>query len=258
MASDSIIYEQPLNERIRMLLRLEYLFNRVAGALRINSVQKNQDTIDGLLNILSAFERSDLKLEIIKELDRLASNLSELTNTQGVDKKKLDVLLVKLDQALNALHSNEANIGQKLRENHLLQHIRQRSSILGGGSCNIDIPAYYFWLEHTPVELRQQQLNNWFQQFSTARTAVDIALQLIRNSSSFCSILAEAGFYQKALDSKLPNQLVRVKLSKSFAYYPEISGGKHRFTIRFMYLNDEQQAIQISEDKHFLLSCCCV
>lgn len=253
--SDTIIYEQPLNERIRTFLRLEFLFNRVGIALNGSSELANQDAITGLLNILSIFDRSELKSEFIKELERLTSNLVALENSPGVDKKALDDLLAELDQSLDALHMNKSPLGQSLKENNFLHSIRQRSSI-SGGTCAFDIPAYHYWLRHTADEEKKKQLNEWLQEFSSARTAIEITLRLIRGGTGFIQRRADAGFYQRSLDSGQPNQLIRVKIAKSAEFYPEISGGKHRFTVRFMMFDLNKRPIQATEDIPFALSCC--
>ena len=62
---EKIIYEQPLNERIRTFLRLEFLFARLDHALKHNDELNNRNAIDALLSLLSVFERSDLKQEIV-------------------------------------------------------------------------------------------------------------------------------------------------------------------------------------------------
>ena len=253
--SDTIIYEQPLNERIRIFLRLESLFNRVDVALHGDSELTNQDTIDGLLNIVSVFERNELKSEIIKELERLTANLVVLENSPGVNKQALNDLLAELDQSLDALHQHKSAIGQSLRDNDFLYSIRQRSSI-PGGSCDFDIPAYHFWLRHTSLESQKEQLIDWFQHFSAAKVAIEITLRLIRSGTGFGQSLAESGFYQQNLDSSQPNQLILVKVPKSVEYYPEISGGKHRFTVRFMRFDINQRPQQFGDDVPFALSCC--
>ncbi len=253
--SDTIIYEQPLNERIRIFLRLESLFKRVDVALHGNSELTNQDAVDGLLNIMSVFERSELKSEIIKELERLTTNLVALENSPGVDKLALNNLLAEIDQSLDTLHLNKSAIGQSLRDNDLLYSIRQRSSI-PGGSCDFDIPAYHFWLRHTSLESQKEQLLEWFKHFSAAKIAIEITLRLIRGGTGFGQGLADAGFYQQSLDSSHPNQLIRIKLPKSAKYYPEISGGKHRFTVRFMLFDINQRPQQVGDDIPFALSCC--
>ena len=253
--SNTIIYEQPLNERIRTFLRLEILFAHVDLPLQGDSQLHNRDTIEGLLNILAVFERSDLKAEVIKELERLVTTLSALENTPGVDRQALDDLLAELDQILDMLHLKKSAIGQTLRDNEFLYSIRQRSSI-PGGACDFDLPAYHFWLQHTPPEERKQQLTIWLDQFSSARAAIDMSLKLIRGSTSFTKHTANTGFYQHSLDSNQPNQLIRVRIPKDASFFPEISGGKHRFTVRFMKFDINRRPQQVSEDIEFSLCSC--
>ena len=253
--SDNIVYEQPLNERVRILLRLEFLFSSANNALQGTSELKNRDTINALLSILSVFDRTDLKQEIIKELERLISALSALENMPGVDKQALNNLLQELDTILDPLHLIKTAIGHNLRENDFLFAIRQRSSI-PGGTCDFDIPAYHFWLQHISAESRQQQLQSWLNEFSHVRAAIDIILKLIRGSTGFSPAHAQAGFYQHSLDSSQANQIIQVKIPRDTNYYPEISGGKHRFTVRFMQFNINQRPQQCKEDIDFSLSCC--
>lgn len=252
---NTIIYEQPLNERIRIFLRLEFLFARIDLALKGNTELHNRDAIDGLLNILTVFDRSDLKSEIVKELERLIAALSALENSPGVDRKALDDLLAELDQILDGLQLRKSTIGQSLRDNDFLSSIRQRSSI-SGGTCDFDLPAYHFWLRHTANDERKQQLIEWLEPFSNARAAIDITLKLIRESTNFANHTASTGFYQHTLESNQSTQLIRVKVPKNSSFYPEISGGKHRFTVRFMQFDLNQRAQQVSDDVDFSLSCC--
>ena len=252
---DTIIYEQPLNERIRTFLRLEFLFKNVDAALKNDVELQSRDALNGLLSILSVFDRSDLKQEIIKELERLISTLSALENSPGVDKQALESLLAELDQITDGLHSKKSAFGQILRENDFLYSIRQRSSI-PGGTCDFDLPAYHYWLEHTSNSDKRQQLLEWFEQFSNARAAIDMTLSLIRGSTGFSQQEAEAGFYQHSLDNNQGTPLIRIKVAKDANYFPEISGGKHRFTVRFMAFDINQRPQQVSENIAFSLCCC--
>lgn len=253
--AEKIIYEQPLNERIRTFLRLEFLFTRLDHALKHNDDLNNRNTVDVLLNLLSVFERGDLKQEIIKELERLVTTLSALENVPGVDKLALNDLLEQLDQILDSLHLSKSAIGQALRENDFLYSIRQRASI-PGGSCGFDLPAYHFWLRHTSYDIRKQQLLNWLNQFQNIRSAIEMSLKLIRGSTEFKAATTTTGFFQQSLESNLPNQLIRVQVTDDCPYYPEISAGKHRFTVRLMHFDINQRAKQVSEDIDFSLSIC--
>lgn len=164
-------------------------------------------------------------------------------------------MLGELDQTLDALQIRKSAIGQVLKENEFLYSIRQRSSI-AGGTCDFDLPAYHYWLQHSSLEQRQQQLQYWLEQFVAVRGAINITLQLIRGSAGFSEVQAEKGFFQRSLDSNLPTQLIRVRIPATTSYYPEISGGKHRFTVRFMTFDINQRPQQINDDADFQLSCC--
>jgi cell division protein ZapD len=253
--SKIIIYEQPLNERIRTFLRLEFLFKNLDLALKGDSELDHRDVVQALSAILSVFDRSDLKQEIIKELERIITNLSALENTPGVDKQALEELLADLDQIVDAIQVNKSAIGQPLRENDFLYSIRQRSSI-PGGTCDFDLPAYHYWLQHSPLEKRNQQLLAWAKQFDSIQNAIKITLGLIRGSTGFTPKTATEGFYQQSLNSNQATQLIRIRIPCETTYYPEISGGKHRFTVRFMQFDINQRSQQYSEDVEFSLSCC--
>jgi len=57
---------------------------------------------------------------------------------------------------------------------------------------------------------------------------------LIRDSATLRAELAIQGFFQRGLDGTAPNQLIRVLLPAGDGIFPEISAGRHRFTIHFL------------------------
>ncbi len=80
---------------------------------------------------------------------------------------------------------------------------------------------------------------------------------MIRNSTNPHAEQAENGFYQKPIESNVSCQLIRVVLPDDSKYYPEISGGKHRFTIRFMeQATISDRPIQTHDNVKFDLHCC--
>ena len=59
------------------------------------------------------------------------------------------------------------------------------------------------------------------------------------------------------LDTAAPCHLIRVMLADDAACYPEISGSKHRFTVRFLELPDlDARPAQTRDDVPFRLVCC--
>ena len=58
------------------------------------------------------------------------------------------------------------------------------------------------------------------------------------------------------LDAQAPAQLVRVTLNGNAHLFPEISGHKNRFSIRFMDTAEAGRPVPWREDTSFTLTCC--
>lgn len=256
LAMTSITYEQPLNERIRMLLRLEFLFLQIDHTLERESPWDSRATLASLIEVLNVFARGDLKPEVMKELERLAANLSPLEDKPGVDRGKLGQILDNMDLLIDQLHGLQGQPGQDLKDNEFISAIKQRSGI-PGGTCDFDLPAFHYWLEQ-PAERRIADLRQWLSAFDSMRAATDLILRLVRESADSRRITASGGFHQQSLDTSSPFQLIRVTLPQDSPYYAEISGGKHRFTVRFMELSYYERPAQTDRDVEFGLACCAI
>ncbi len=255
--TELVYYEQPLSERMRAFLRLEYLFARARFQLGCDDPFCSRATLETIIDILALIGRSDLKKELIKELERHASTLEGLARNPKVDAQRLEAILVRLRGLLAELRASESAPGQELRHNELLGAVRQRSSI-PAGTCDFDLPAYHFWLRGS-AEQRAADLKRWLGRFDTLRDAVTLCLSLVRDSATGTRETALAGFFQRTLDSAQPYQMLRVALPADAPWYPEISAGKHRFTIRFMHATTpEVRAVQAEQDVGFKLLCCVI
>jgi len=242
-----ITYEFPLNERIRVFIRLEHLFQQFSHFSQGNTAADKRAAIIVLLDIMSIFRRNDLKSEILKELDRNAKTLHKIADSDGV--------LEDLGLISKKLYAMTGKVGINVMESDLFQSIAQRSSI-PGGTCSFDLPEYHYWLEQDDLE-RNKDLQLWSSPFEDIRKAIALILNFIRNSSTPTSEIAQAGFYQFALDRGQPVQLLKVTVDKSIPCFAEISGGKHRCTIRFMNPDcAEKQHVQSLDDIPFELTCC--
>ena len=255
--SSQIIYEQPLNERIRAFLRLEFLFKWTRHHLAQPSPWDSRAALASILDILSILSRTELKSELIKELERHAVKLSRLERNPEVDRDRLESVLDELDALVDNLHTVNGQIAQDLKHNDFLVSIRQRGAI-PGGTCDFDLPAYHYWLQ-LPADQRQRDLAAWFVNFETVAKSIRLILQLTRESSQPQKEIAAGGFFQRNLDPAIPCQMVRVALPVDSPYYAAISGGRHRFTVRLLEQNsDQDRAVQATEDVEFHLSCCVV
>ena len=181
-ASDSVVvYEQPLSERIRAFLRLEFLFARAHYMLLSSDVWASRGALEAINDVMSVVSRADLKKELINELERHASTLKALARNPAVDQETLSSTLDRVDDMLTSLRRLETAPGLELREHELLSAVRQRSSI-PAGTCDFDLPNYHFWLRCTP-EQRHADLTRWLSTFSYLQDATALCLELVRQSA---------------------------------------------------------------------------
>lgn len=251
-----VLYEQPLNERIRSFLRLEHLFSQISYFNDRQSVWDSHACVSILLEILGILDRSDVRGEVLKELDRHSSGLSRLLDTPGIDHDRLDIALEQLTRQIAKIHQLPNKLGSEIRENDLLNSVRQRTLIMGG-TCGFDLPAYHYWLNQ-PHEIKAESISKWLSVITPLQSGIELLLNLTRNSSLFERQSAEAGFFQRSLDTQNPCQLLRISLPPECGAYPEVSGNKHRVNVRFLAYNEAGRPKQVSYNLEFDLSCCTI
>jgi cell division protein ZapD len=249
-----IVFEFPLNERIRVFLRLEQLLSQINHFVHGDTVWDSRAAISSLLDILAIFERHELKAEILKELERHSGVLTRISQSHGVDQEVVMQIQENLDQIKTQLYAASGKIGLDLMGSELFKCISRRNSI-PGGTCAFDLPEYHYWLQQDDSR-RQSDLEQWLEPFKTIHMSIGLILRYIRESSTPTSELAEAGFFQQSLDRSRPFQMLRVTVPRSFPYFAEISGGKHRFTIRFMTPHTSERPTQTHDDIEFQLTRC--
>ena len=88
-------FEQPLNERIRMCLRVETLMKRFHYFEALKGDWSAYSALLTVLELTALLERGDLKQELMKELERQLGALRALTEHQEIDHSKLDLILSK-------------------------------------------------------------------------------------------------------------------------------------------------------------------
>jgi cell division protein ZapD len=252
--TDPTIYELPLNERIRTLLRLEFLFQQARHSVRGYSVWDSRATIIHILDIMNIMSRIDLRSELVMELERQTTTLVAISSSPGVDPSILEETLKKLRNYTQNLKAAQNYNNNELSNNELLKLIRQRDSI-SGGNCDFDIPIYHFWLQQPP-EQRIEILEAWLGLLDDYRLSIDVILSLLRDSAVNIPIVAEKGFYQQALTGNLAYQLIRVMTPSDVDFFAEISGGKHRFSVRFMTPSSAGRPSPCNIDIEFQLVCC--
>lgn len=256
--SSFITFEQPLNENIRLCLRLEHLFNQFQYYLRCDSPNNSRLALETLLKIVDASDRPELKSKLIQALNQQACALAQLEQFKEVDREKLHRLLHQIDHLTDALHrSDRLKIGENLRQNVFLKQLRLQMNN-PGGVCDFSAPAYALWLQ-LPEERRRKDLHYWKQELELLDRVVALLLGLTREGSPGQRVVAQDAFYQQALDPNVVCQMVRVTLPVAAQLYPEISVGRHRLAIRLRSIfshHGEVQPDNVPAEVSFQLNCC--
>ena len=248
-----ILYEYPLNERVRTLLRLEDLYDRVRFFLGHDGPHDHHACLTGMFEILEVASRADLKSDLLQELDRQRAFLDALRTNPAISEAKLDGVLKDIDSAFSNLHATSGKTGQILRENEWLMAIKQRAGIPGGTS-EFDLPSYHRWLHHAP-ETRREDLDRWLAPLLPIHASLTIVLRVLRESGRNVSLVAYQGVYQQTPAEK-PAQMLRLGLAEGLPCVPEISANKYALNVRFLLPEGVQRTRVYEHDVAFELSFC--
>jgi hypothetical protein len=126
-----VLYEYPFTERVRSLLRLEDLFDRLAFFVEQSHPYCHHAALMALFEILEVTARTDLKGDLLQELDKQRQSLQALRNNPQVAQEALAGVLGDIEQAYQNLNASPGKAGQHLRDNEWLTSIRSRASIPG-------------------------------------------------------------------------------------------------------------------------------
>lgn len=241
--SDIAVFEHPLNERYRLFLRAEQIFEQIDHHLGGEDYWDTHAALQAILELLQTISRGDSKRELIKELDRQRS-VAAGSGTEA------------FDQLLAQLHARTGTLGGELVDNELIQQLKQRTTA-GGRPGTIGLASYQEWLQHPAAE-RHEAVRSWLAPLEPARDAIVQCLDHLRRSADWQSLETPRGFYEHALDPRESMQLLRVRLSSPAAgCFPEVSAGRQRFTIRFFEQDSPaERPNQVDAPMQFELACC--
>ena len=94
-----ISYEYPLSERIRTLLRLEDLYERLDYFLEKNEPLQHHVALLLIFEIYEVASRADLKSDLLQELERQKQSLDALRGNPDISEQALENVLRQIDQS---------------------------------------------------------------------------------------------------------------------------------------------------------------
>lgn len=250
-----LVFEQPLNERMRTFLRLDFLYSQALYHNEMASQWGSRAAVASLIDILAIMTRGDVRSEVLKELEGQLTSLNEFQSKAGVDTQRLKTLMSNLLRLRADLVEVGSAVLQPLRDSEFLNSVKHRTAI-PGGTCEFDLPDYYFWLSQ-PDELRMRAFNQWLALLRPLCDAIAELLWLTRQNGRTREEVATGGTFNIVFDREHPLQLLRISLPAAAGLYPEISGSHHRCNLRFLaWSGITSRPAQTHEDVPFTLTCC--
>lgn len=247
-------FEFPVNERTRILLRLEQLYGRLAFFIEREHCHEHHAALQVLFELMETASRADLKADLLQELERQKQILEALRDNPNVAEATLEGVLEEIETTSSDLLALTGKFGQHLRENEWFMAIKQRAGI-PGGTCQFDLPSYYLWQGKNPDD-RRVDLKRWIAPLMPTAEAVRILLQILRSSGKTHHYVARHGAFQQMSSGKIV-QLIRVDYAYGPSILPELSANKYALNIRFVEAGTgEGRARQTEADVEFGLTHC--
>ncbi|MCS6996126.1 MAG: cell division protein ZapD [Casimicrobiaceae bacterium] len=229
---DRLVFEFPLAERVRGWLRLEEQFRRAKQLALRRDALDHRAALLALFEILDTATRSDLKSDLLHELDRQRLIWSTQAENPEIEQGALSEFLRDLDTVLSDLHAQVGRPGQHLRDIDWLVQVRQRAAS-PSGVCTVELPMLGAWLAQ-PEALRKADLQRWLEPFSPLEEAITLLLRLLRESGVPCAELAHLGSFQRSLDGTRAPLLAIVRVDAGWAAVPELSANRYMINIRWL------------------------
>jgi cell division protein ZapD len=249
-----ILYEYPLNERIRTYLRLQQLFNRLGQLMARSEALDHHFALTTLFEIIEVASRSELKSDVLKDLERQKQLYNGYRGNPAISEKALDGLIAQLDAHFESLNQVTGKIGQSLNDNDFLMALHKRV-VIPGGTCEFDLPAYFAWQHHDAAS-RARDLGQWVAPFGPLAQSIQLLLQMLRESGSSQKVMAASGQLQQNLPQGRTFQLLRLKIDPALGITPEISCNRLLVVIRLMQQQGDGKLVATTEDVPFEMSLC--
>jgi len=244
----TVLFEHPLNEKMRTWLRIEFLLQQLHANPHLSSIASSLTFFRTASDLLDVLERGEVRTDLLKELERQQQKLLLWSDVPGVEMSRIHELRAELKDTASVLMS-APRIGQALKEDRMVSLVKQRLSI-PGGCCSFDLPTLHIWM-HMPQALRDTDVRHWLDTLEPLHKSLTSVLGLIRQSGPFRNQISLNGFFQ---DNAEGADLLRLRLSLEYQLYPQVSGHKTRYAIRFLPLDSEKG--QVPARLNFELACC--
>ena len=226
-----IIYEQPVSENVRNFLKCEYLSEKFNCSLKQDDIWSIKSSIITLIEMSDFIFRINIKMELLKELERILVYLKYLKDNESIDLIKYDEFYNAVKTHIEELNNSDSNPSKSISDNDFLMQIKSKCHIPAGNNF-FDMPAYLNFLSSNKTMIIEN-INNWYSPFNIIFLSSILILDIKRTISKFKNISITDSFFETKLDKSTKIDLIRVKLENNINIYPDISVSTQNINILF-------------------------
>jgi cell division protein ZapD len=249
-----ITYEYPLNERIRTLLRLEDLFDKIRPFPRRTARRNTMSRWSRCSRSSKSPAAPTSSSTWCRNSSASARSCCPSATIPTFPKQALSGALYEIEQASAALLAMQGKIGHYLRENEWLMSIKSRAAI-PGGVCEFDLPSYHYWLPPRAGCCASATSPAGSRRCCRSATGWPSCCACCAPPAAQEAQTAPRGTFQLMLGGRSA-QLIRLKTGAGEPCLPEISAGKFAVNIRFLRPDMDQRPRQIDSTVNFELTLC--
>ena len=242
-----ITYELALNERTRRFLRVQEVFQKFDAHINNMSKFSEHACFTTLFDVMSCASRSDLKIEIIQELDKQILNVVKKTKTKKNIKVSLDLKKIKKN-----LEKSVIPPGNQFGNDKFLQE-RKAASDSPFGIVSSDITQFQSWIKQLEIKEKKEYFRDKFKVYTPIYIGLNSIITILKSNAKSVSRVTKSGVLQHTLDPKEKNDLVLVTLPIKRRFCPQITSNKYALNIHFTQTN---QSIMIIKPIKFKLAVC--
>ncbi len=131
---------------MRTFLRLDFLYSQALYHNEIQSQWGSRAAMGSLHRHPRHRRAQRRRADVMKELERHLAQLNVFQSKPGVDSARLRTVMSNLLRLRADLVACGSNYLAGLKDSEFLSAIKHRSAI-PGGTCEFDLPDFFFWLE---------------------------------------------------------------------------------------------------------------
>ena len=123
--NEYIIYEQPAAENVRNFLKCEYLWEKYNSSLAQEDIWGIKSSISALLEMSDFTQRINIKVELLKELERNIIYLDNLKDNDLIDLARYDNYLTEIKKYIETLNNIDNNPSKSIIDNEVVVRISE-------------------------------------------------------------------------------------------------------------------------------------